>query len=172
MAKLPDNEIPAERLRELLRYDPDTGHFTRLTVRRKGRWRAGDLTGHKANARRYCLVSVDGEQYFAHRLAWLWMTGLWPTRNLDHINHCESDNRWGNLREATKSQNGANMHRHRDNITGVKGVYYDKTRKKFVAHLMKNRQVVLHKRFATIEDAHSAYVAKAKELFGEFHCAG
>lgn len=76
-------ELTAERLRDLFDYDEATGVFTRRF--RRGPTSAGKPAGTK-NGRGYVQIMVDGRIYMAHRLAWLHMTGSWPTNQIDHIN--------------------------------------------------------------------------------------
>lgn len=68
--------LTAERLRSLLRYDPDTGTFV-WAARTSNRIKIGDVAGRPHN-RGYVAIGVDGRVYLAHRLAWLWVTGNWP----------------------------------------------------------------------------------------------
>ena len=63
------------------------------------------------------------EQYSAHRLARLYQTGWWPPAHIDHVNLDKADNRWSNLRAATRSLNGANRFRQANNSSGFKGVH-------------------------------------------------
>src|SRR6266850_3791104 len=97
--------ITAERLHEVLHYEPSTGIL---------RWKitaGGAVTGKVAGnvtIRGYRLVSIDGQRYMSHRLAWLYMTGSWPKEEIDHRNGMGSDNAWNNLREATHSENMQN----------------------------------------------------------------
>jgi hypothetical protein len=100
--------LTAERLRELLHYDPDTGDFTWRTARK--RIPAGAIAGTVERGFRRITIGGGrhGPRYSAHRLAWLYMTGAWPNGYLDHINRDPDDNRFANLRLATNSQNQAN----------------------------------------------------------------
>ena len=74
--------ITAERLREALDYDSDTGLFTwrvdRYSGKNKVQVSAGEVAGC-CNSDGYRWVGIDSRRYTAHRLAWLWMTGRWPT---------------------------------------------------------------------------------------------
>lgn len=113
--------ISAERLRELLTYDPLTGEF-HWAVNRRGPARAGDLAGTIGN-HRYWSIKLDGGRYLAHRLAWLYVHGMFPTADIDHINGCRTDNRITNLRDVCRSENTHNVRRPRSNsTTGVLGV--------------------------------------------------
>ena len=153
--------ITAERLRELLTYDPETGVFRRRIARVGGKAAAGQIAGtirKDSGARQICL---DCKVYLAHRLAWLYMTGKWPKDQIDHCNVNPSDNRWVNLREATPSQNGANKRVQR---AGLKGVVFHKQKQKYMAQI-KSEYLGL---FETEHEAHDAYLRAAKEMYGEF----
>ena len=88
--------LTAERLREQLRYDAETGVFTRRVGR--GHARAGDMAGtvHRTG---YVRISIDGGKYTAHHLAWLYVHGVWPSDQIEHINRKRSDNRLVDLKE-------------------------------------------------------------------------
>lgn len=93
--------LTAERLRELLSYDPETGWFTwRVTRSSNGRADAGSRAG-ALRSDGYRHVTVDQHKYKEHRLAWLYMTGKWPEADLDHKNNTRDDNRFSNLRAAS-----------------------------------------------------------------------
>jgi len=162
--------LTAQRLRELLRYDPDTGAWTW----RKGR--AGSArVGGRAGARNYygyLLIGVDGPKYGAARLAWLYMHGCWPEAEIDHKDGNRSNDRWSNLREASRTENQWNKSRHRDNASGFKGVSWHKGQGKWRARIMLHRRNIHLGLFDTAEAAHEAYKAKALELFGGFARSG
>ena len=95
-------DLTAQRLREALHYDPETGVFTWATAV-SSKTVPGARAGNQHIAG-YFRIRLDGYSYKAHRLAWLYMTGAWPAECIDHINRNNSDNRFSILREATHKQ--------------------------------------------------------------------
>lgn len=157
--------LTQSRLQHILHYDPITGVFTWKIAR--GRYAGIKSVAGYTNSNGYCLISVDGKRLRAHRLAWLYVFGRWPVADIDHVNGDRADNRFANLREATRSQNLANKDKSRNNRSGVKGVHvhYDG---RFRAQIRKDGQKFHLGVFATAEQAHAAYRQKAVELFGSF----
>lgn len=123
-----------ERLRQLLLYDPLTGIFTWRKEKVKGKHTGGSNAGH-ADARGYCKISLDGQKYYAHRLAWFYHYARWPTKNIDHIDRCRNNNRISNLRDVGQSKNALNGPLRRNNASGFTGVSYDERRKTWVAYI-------------------------------------
>jgi len=97
----------------------------------------------------------------------MWMRGYWPSEQVDHINLVRDDDRWENLREATRSQNFANQRVYASNKLGVKGVSLVKSGR-FIAQIQVGQKKMFLGRFDTIEDASRAYTAAAKDHFGEY----
>ena len=156
----PKPQVTLERLRELLRYDPETGIFTRLIP--VGGEPAGSAAGWSMS-HGYVGISIDGRKYTAHRLAWLYMTGKLPWMKLDHENGVRSDNKWSNLRHGTQAQNGQNQRRaHVDNTSGFLGVV--SIRGRYVARICLNRRTYHLGTFSTADEAHAAYVAAKREM--------
>lgn len=143
----------AQRLRELLHYDPDTGIFTRK-IWRGGTSRVGSIAGANHGETGYLQMSIDGRLHFAHRLAWLYVHGEHPKHNIDHINGDRKDNRISNLRDVPQSINLLNRHRSWAS-TGVVGVH--KHRDGFTAKIQKDGKAIYLGRFMSIAEAKSAY---------------
>lgn len=158
-------KLTAERLRSLLRYDPDTGLFHCLVRRVGSQAKVGDVVG-SVGVGGYIVIRMDNAYYYGHRLARLYMTGEWPPRHVDHINMCRADNRWSNLRDATPSQNHANTRASRSGTSGFKGV--SACRDKWQAHIRIDGRKAHLGTFATREEAHAAYAAAAPLVYGEF----
>jgi hypothetical protein len=129
----PRTGLTQQRLKELLRYEPETGSFYCVVDRRNG-LKAGDRAGTECG-RGWRQMMVDRRLYKAHRLAWLYMTGSFPAKQIDHINGNRADNRWCNLREADQFQNAANRKRPVNNTSGVPGVGFYKRNGKWGAHI-------------------------------------
>jgi hypothetical protein len=149
------------RLREVLSYDPATGDFTRRTPRPGAR--AGDKAGHLHRAGAgYVYIMVDHRSYLAHRLAWLYVHGVWPDGLLDHINRDKSDNRIANLRPADFSLNAQNAVSGRAGRALPLGVY--RYRKRFVAKIMVRGSSRHLGCFDTPDQASAAYLTAKAEL--------
>lgn len=159
-------DLTQERLKELLRYDPDTGHFTWL-VNIRGPAYVGRQAGATLNTG-YISIKVDKTYYTGHRLACLYMTGAWPKEQVDHINGVRSDNRWSNLREATRSQNQLNQKLRTTSKTGVKGVYWSSHKRRFVAQFTTLGVRTLVGQFKTVEEAAAAIQAARESQHQEF----
>lgn len=166
---LPTKVIPvaltAKRLRELLSYDPITGHFHWRTG---GRGRRANLLAGTLHHRGYIDIGIDGEVYRAHRLAWLYVFGKWPSAGLDHWNSVFSDNSLANLREADQTENGGNRVKNKNNTSGYKGAHWNKVICKWVATISVNGKRKHIGCFDTPQDAHAAYITEARKVFGVF----
>ncbi len=161
-------KITAAILREHLSYDPKTGIFRRRSgAPNKPNYPAGSVAGCD-NGHGYLVIRVCGELYLASRLAWLYMTGEWPEKQIDHRNGKRSDNAWINLREATNGQNQANAKRRRDNVSGSKGICWERRRRHWRVTITKDGKQNHVGGFKLLDDARAAYAEEAKRLFGEF----
>lgn len=150
-------------LKEDLSYDPSSGLFTRLSAGA----RAGEIAG-TLGRNGYIYIRLRGRHYLAHRLAWLFMTGSMPDGSLDHINNIPTDNRFENLRQATKSQNGCNRGPNKNNTSGFKGVHWYKARNKWCADIWIEGAKKHLGYFKNIEDAAEAYRVASIKYHGEF----
>ena len=156
------NDLTAQRLRELLHYDPETGVFTRLISRQGLRAQVGDVAGSK-NSHGYIGISVDGRLYRAHRLAWLFMRGGWPTGDIDHIDGDRANNRFDNLRDVSTSVNMQNQRRAQPrNASGYLGVTRHGNR--FEASIKLDGVNRYIGSYATPEEAHASYMAEKRRL--------
>ena len=157
------NQLTAARLRELLHYSQDTGLFTRRTDNNRGQ-RVGDVAGCIHARTGYVTIYVDGRNYTAARLAWLYMTNREPSFDMDHINGIKHDNRWCNLRDIPTQHNSQNTHGpNKNNKSGFMGVHFRAERGKWVAQLRINGKATRVGTFATPEAANAAYI-EAKRI--------
>jgi hypothetical protein len=154
--------ITAERLRAILHYDPETGIWTWL-IRPSDKVAPGTKTGFGGPSGFYPCIFFERRKYLAHRLAFLYMTGDWPPQEVDHINGDKQDNRWVNLRLASKSQNMANVP-WKGNQSGFKGVTLHKQSGLWMARCRKR----FFGYFRTAEEASEAYRKGVVEEYGEF----
>lgn len=158
--------LAQERLKELMHYNPDTGVFTWLKSR-GGAVKAGDIAGvlHHDG---YILIKINGKIYLAHRLAWLYKTGCCPADMVDHINQNKADNRWCNLREATRSQNAQNTGLQVNNTSGVRGVDWCKQEGKWRVRCTLDGKRYNLGLYDDLKTAAAVASNARKKLYGEF----
>lgn len=119
------------------------------------------------------VIRIDRALYKAHQLAVLYVTGRWPKEQVDHENGVRHQNNWGNLREATNSQNNANRGMRPCNTSGFKNVsFYPGLKRPFTAYGIKSGRKVYLGRFETAIEAAAAADAAGRQEYGEFWRAG
>lgn len=152
--------VSIEELSSLISYDPDLGTIIR---KKDGK----TLRGMKMS-NGYLVHRFFGCNLRAHRIAFALMTGRWPSHDIDHQNGVRDDNRWNNLREATRSQNLRNSALRPHSRSGFKGVYQPKGKQSFTAYIsIGNRKVHLGQ-FRTAAEAHARYMQAAKNVAAGF----
>ncbi len=165
--------LDQDTLKQYVHYNPVTGVFTRLKNDCPGNPRWAHLIGKPITAvgkDGYLKIEIQGKEHRLHRLAWLYMTGSWPKRGVDHKNRVRSDNRWTNLREADQLQQIGNMSRRKTRSkSGVRGVHFSSTGKPWIAHLRVEGRNTHLGAFDTIEEAKACYEKAARAKFGEFY---
>lgn len=159
------NELTRAVLRAAISYDSSTGEFTRRVTH--SNIKAGTRCGHKiSSGDRYPRISVYGFQYHAHRLAWLYFYGVWPSEHIDHINRNPLDNRIANLRDVSQLQNNRNCKTHSDNTSGHRGVYWHKASGSWHAMVFHKRRCISLGYFKTREGAIVARLAGERMHYG------
>ena len=152
-------------LKELLHYDPDTGIFTWLVNLRMGYHDMGKQAG-TTNPDGYRLIRIRGRSYMAHQLAWIYVTGEPAFAEIDHINAIRHDNRFHNLRRATRGQNAIKSMP--SAFSGFKGVSSSLSKGRWRSRISVDGKVLYLGMFSSKEAAHDAYCAAAKKYHGEY----
>ena len=157
--------IDIQELKELLRYDLETGQVHWIApgkgrIKKKG---AGAVTSTG-----YVGILIYGKRYYAHRIAWALHYGSWPDQQIDHVNGTKTDNRICNLRLATNAENGKNYGANKLNTSGVKGVSWCKSTQKWRALIKVNGKSLCRGRYADKNAAIAARQMAEIEHFGEW----
>lgn len=176
------DRLSADAVRKLLDYNPETGEFhwkartpemfdgsSHSSSHNCSKWNAryaGELAGSQRSDG-YIQIQINGGRVMAHRLAWLLMIDEWPDHEIDHIDGEPSNNRFSNLRAATRSENGRNTRRRADSRSGVKGVRH-RSRNCWSSEICINGERIYLGYFDNIDEARKAYAAAARELHGDF----
>lgn len=154
--------ITQQYLLDTFCYDSNTGTFT-YKVKRGTSIKPGDVAGYQHHSGYRC-ICIGNKSYSAHRLAWLYMTGKWPTKQIDHINGIKNDNRFSNLREATRSENCQNKIKQSNNTSGYTGVSWHKATQKWSANIKLNGKQTYLGVYDTPEEAHQVYLKTRQQL--------
>lgn len=154
--------ISQEILKTILSYDSNTGLFTRISGPK-----AGSVAGHLRKKDGYVMIGVLGRSMQAHRLAWLYVYGFWPS-DIDHKDRNRSNNAISNLREATQSQNNMNTGLGASNTSGFKGVTWNRSSGKWQAQAKLNGKCHYLGLFPSAEGASLAYQDFCRRNHGDF----
>ncbi len=160
--------IAQKELCRRLDYNPNTGVFIwkfnpDFGVVWNKRY-AGTVAGCSREEKSYWLITIDRKKYYAHRLAWLFVYGYYP-KYIDHINRIKYDNRIKNLRECTPKNNSMNIGLSKNNKSGMKGVHWNKDRRKWHVQIHKNGRNSYVGLFTDLIEAGKAYNEAAVEEF-------
>lgn len=123
--------ITQSQLKLILDYDPLTGEF---------QWRKNGKTAgwiHKTKNNCYIRINIGKNKYRAHRLAFLYMTGELPSLDVDHIDGNGTNNKWCNIRSASKILNRRNSKIQSNNTSGLNGVSWNKRLSKWEVRICK-----------------------------------
>lgn len=151
------DSLTQEELKSLVAYDPETGIFTWL--KNKGsRAIAGKPAGSFCKTHRYVFLRINKKLYRAHHLAWLYVFGCFPTKDIDHINQQRDDNRLTNLREVDRAVNNYNSNKRKG---------YCVHKNKFRAYIVKEGKQKHLGTFNTEEEASAAYAEAKQQLLSE-----
>lgn len=165
--------LTAETLRTFLSYDKETGQFIWLVQHAKSHaGQIGRVAGCLSKQTGYVLIglTVNGVKrtYMAHRLAWLYVTGAWPSGEIDHINRNRSDNRAVNLRDVDHFVNMQNeWHARKNNRSGLRGATWLASEGRFKSSIVANGVTHYLGRFQSAEEAHKAYMAAKARMHAE-----
>lgn len=155
------NLFTKQELQKVLDYDQKTGVFVWSKKRR------GIKTGKPLgtdNGFGYLRITVFGKSYYAHRLAWFYVYGVWPDQ-IDHINGKKSDNRIENLRSVSLQQNAQNkIKAQKNNSSKVLGVSWNKKAKKWAAYICVYKQRKYLGLFNCVVDAEKAYKSEKEKI--------
>jgi HNH endonuclease/AP2 domain len=165
-------KITQEYLKSILDYNARTGLFKwkrrhDCSSHWNGRW-SGKNAGWLDAKKGYLEIGINNKKYYAHRLAWLYITGEWP-KEVDHKNGVKSNNRFSNLRPSSHIDNQRNKGLTKRNSSGYKGVFFCNQKKKYVARIIIDNKRSIHLgSFTNPKVAHLAYCQAAKKYHGEF----
>ena len=136
------SQITPEFLKSVLTYDPLSGSLTWKARAREmfssdgafktwnSRFSGSDALSCVATTG-YLHGRILGIGFLAHRVAWAIHSGRWPEHQIDHLNGNRKDNSILNIQEVSPEGNRKNARLRSDNTSGVCGVYWDKSLKKW-----------------------------------------
>lgn len=172
---LPSPEV----LRQLLRYEPETG---KLFWKERSRELAGGISPDGWNNRLagkeaswlteqgYRRITFGKKSVGAHRVIWAMVHNCWPISPIDHIDGDRVNNRIENLRVVTVAENNRNCKLRIDNTSGVSGVTFDKVNNKWRVEIRLDKKRIFLGSFSDKDDAIAKRLIASKSMpFSERH---
>lgn len=179
-----DKALPCPTLlRQLLRYDPETGKLfwkrrspalfkdspTRTAAHKCANWNAAydGKEAFTAKSHGYPTGAINNQLIKAHRVIWAITHGAWPKGQIDHINGVRWDNRIANLRDVSLTENLRNMPLQKNNTSGVVGVLWYKQTSRWQAQISHEGKSIHLGFYRGIEEASAA--RRAAEIVLGYH---
>lgn len=174
------SDLSQRLIKELIYYNHLTGVFTWLKRDRSyfitdgscKSWNtkyANKKAGHSQtgdDGKTYIVIRVMYKSYKAHRLAYLYMTGVWPDIT-DHKDGDGTNNKWDNISSGNLTDNARNNRLYSCNVSGVVGVGWNKRSEKWRSRISINRKLI---QLGVFDDFFEAVcVRKSAENFHRFH---
>lgn len=159
-------ELTQEHVRELFNYNQETGVLTRKASSNNQMIRVGDEVGC-LRTDGYREVKINGKSCKVHRIIFLWMTGEFPEVDIDHENRVRHDNKWKNLRSATRAENCQNQGVYKNNTSGHLGLSWNVRSEKWRVRLMVEGKSMHLGYFANKDDA--IFCRKQANIKYNFH---
>lgn len=171
MKRGPEDRVSPSILRQILRYDPETGKLFWLfrdrsffnSERHWKQWNTAHANKEAFTAGGGSMLHRHGKifnvLYYAHLVAWAIHHGEWPTDNIDHIDGVECGNKISNLRLASQQVNMQNKRQYASNSSGVSGVSWHKKHKKWQAYITINKKRIHLGFFSDLEEAKNVRLA-------------
>lgn len=162
-----NQEISQAQLCELFEYRAGDLYWKKIVG--NGRVKIGDKAGY-LQKNGYRKIHIKNKTYGAHRLIFMFHYGYMP-KIIDHINGNPTDNRIENLRECSQEENARNRKKpktYAKKSSNFKGVCYQKSLDKWVAHIKVNAKSLHLGYFNDEGDAAMAYDNAARLYFGVY----
>ncbi|MDP8268297.1 MAG: HNH endonuclease signature motif containing protein [Candidatus Tenebribacter davisii] len=166
MQKLKKVTPTQKEVRKLFSYNKKTG-VLRWKCPNCPRIKIGDIIKDSCNG--YLRVGIGNSRFYAHQIIWIGFYGYLPKNDIDHINRIKNDNRICNLRELTHKRNLQNTGNFKHNTSGIKGVYYCKSRNKWESKIKINQKTIHLDRYVDFDNAVCARLA-AEQCVGWVCC--
>ena len=155
-------KITQQKIRQILSFEPDSGTFR--WRERHGNKAIGSIAGH-ADHLGYWKVKIQGHSYRAHKLAWLYVFGEWPTFPIDHIDGNKANNAIANLRDGSCGVNQQNVRRPQtNNKSGYLGVHKRSDSKTYRVAISVDGVLRHFGGFKSAKDASDAYLQIKRQL--------
>lgn len=155
--------ITQSYLKEILNYDQETGIF-KWNINKGGSCKKGNIAG-STDSWGHRQICIDGKKILAHRLAWIYVYGQSPKKQIDHIDGNKQNNSIKNLRDVDQFANQQNRKKARiDSKSGFMGVAKDG--KKYKSTIRANKKRIYLGMFDTAEKAYEAYKFAKEKLHG------
>jgi hypothetical protein len=154
------SDLTQDELKRILEYDQDTGIFT-WKIKPRANVELGAIAGWSCN-KGYINIKIYKKTYKAHRLVYFYINGIFPLKQIDHINGIKYDNRLCNLRDSTNRENCSNKTRHRNGK--LIGASFHQRDQIWSSQIYFNKKAYYLGRFKTELEAHNKYLEKLKEL--------